>query len=771
MSAAVTTQPAFEGELNSIILEYLEFGGYVSTLQAFKAECEEYSKPIASPPVNQMLDEKSKARKDNLIENFCFGKRKTFLREWKAYIAQDIRESDIATKKLEFSLWIHFAIYPLRHNQSQKEAEQAMSAFKNFLEAQGSELSQTTEFLPFYALPFVQNPKTHPSYKQLFLPSWVEDLQARLEQFLSVTKKCEQPQLFQLYSAPPQQIEELTEQIQELKNHVKISDAELAKCLKKCAKLQSDYHNLIGISADLVDALEETALGNMISPEMLNQICTRLFTHAKQPEVDISRPGTAGKALRTSIINYESPQNKPDTPLDFSKVKRDLMNSASNHKALLLQALRWRLTQTSPQQRTLNINTYAHNDLLGCALTSPFKEIIPEILNSDEEDLKGSMARLLNTIASISVGRSYLARNPGLINVLINCMTADDADPLTRGMILGTLQKLSLRRNLQSLMIKENVVEWLLSLLEEYDAQSDYVLEYAVALLMNLCFRTEGKKRCAKEPLTPLKILTDLLGLGQDYQEIHQYVNGALYSILAIPSVREAAKAMGFEDIVEGFIKEGHSARELEYVIKQLNSDEKFTDQESDDDESDDEDDEEDMEMEPDLDKDDMVKPSSPAGLYGEKLLISDYLLKKKRPDNMLERHIPLQRPVTPSQVKGGDGHVLMSSNENSMDNRPPTVSPLDRISRPPTRCGSKVSDDADSICTRASPPGSGNPSKTKVLPQESEFSSDGDTYSIGFRSRPRILRTPLLPDNANRSPPIPKYSESGPRPSSTGKP
>ena len=48
------------------------------------------------------------------------------------------------------------------------------------------------------------------------------------------------------------------------------------------------------------------------------------------------------------------------------------------------------------------------------------------------------------------------------------------------------------RRNLQSLMIKENIVEWLLCLLEEYDSQSDYVLEYAVALLMNLCFRTEG---------------------------------------------------------------------------------------------------------------------------------------------------------------------------------------------------------------------------------------------------------------------------------------
>ena len=43
-----------------------------------------------------------------------------------------------------------------------------MNSFKVFLETQGAALSQTTEFLPFYALPFVPNPKTHPSYKELF---------------------------------------------------------------------------------------------------------------------------------------------------------------------------------------------------------------------------------------------------------------------------------------------------------------------------------------------------------------------------------------------------------------------------------------------------------------------------------------------------------------------------------------------------------------------------------------------------------------------------
>lgn len=52
--------------------------------------------------------------------------------------------------------------------QDPSETDASMLEFKSFLETRGSTLSQTTEFLPFYALPFVPNPKSHPSYKELF---------------------------------------------------------------------------------------------------------------------------------------------------------------------------------------------------------------------------------------------------------------------------------------------------------------------------------------------------------------------------------------------------------------------------------------------------------------------------------------------------------------------------------------------------------------------------------------------------------------------------
>jgi len=48
------------------------------------------------------------------------------------------------------------------------------------------------------------------------------------------------------------------------------------------------------------------------------------------------------------------------------------------------------------------------------------------------------------------------------------------------------------RRQQQDEMIERDVMLWLVQLLQNCDMISDYMLEYAVALLMNLCLRTAG---------------------------------------------------------------------------------------------------------------------------------------------------------------------------------------------------------------------------------------------------------------------------------------
>ena len=65
---------------------------------------------------------------------------------------------------------------------------------------------------------------------------------------------------------------------------------------------------------------------------------------------------------------------------------------------------------------------------------------------------------------------------------------------------------------MQTLMIHENVVEWLISLLENNEELSDYSLEYASALLMNLSLRAGGKKRLSYDYETTFKVISELLG-------------------------------------------------------------------------------------------------------------------------------------------------------------------------------------------------------------------------------------------------------------------
>uniref|UniRef100_A0A8B9UNH3 LisH domain-containing protein ARMC9 n=1 Tax=Anas zonorhyncha TaxID=75864 RepID=A0A8B9UNH3_9AVES len=430
--------------------------------------------------------------------------------------------------------------------------------------------------------------------------------------------------------------------------------------LKRFNKMQADYHNLIGVTAELVDSLEATVNGKMITPEYLQSVCVRLFSNQMRQSVaqsiDFTRPGTASTMLRASIAPVKM-QDVPLLPsLDYEKLKKDLITGSDRLKAFLLQALRWRLTTSYPgEQRDTVLQAYINNDLLDCH--SNCQRNVLKLLQSKSEVVRQYMARLINAFASLAEGRLYLSQNPLLLRLLEERLKAEDKDSLTWENVLGALQKFSLRRALQSAMIKDGLIFWLVDVLTDTDSLSDYTLEYAVALLMNLCLRSAGKKMCARIANHVLKILSDLLG--HENHEIQPYVNGALYSILAIPSVREEARAMGMEEILRCFIKEGSAEmiRQIEFIIKQLNSEEPLNDSAVSDDEEEEEDEEEDHDiMEADLDKDEILQPQL-GELTGEKLLTTEYLgimthtpktKKKLFPSVQQSIDEPLQRPVTP---------------------------------------------------------------------------------------------------------------------------
>ncbi|NWQ79129.1 ARMC9 protein, partial [Columbina picui] len=794
---------AYEAELLGLVREYLDFAEFEETVKVFTKECKAKGKPLPKPASVSSRDSKALPVQKDLLAAFENGDQKVFFQLWEEHVSSSVQDDDPAAQKLEFYLHVHFATYLLKHSMGKPdkaEFEERISHFKAYLETKGAALSQTTEFLPFYALPFVPNPMVHPSFKELFQDSWTLDLRTRLEKFLSLTLKARQtPRLLTLFKENGQCNKET---LQNLHQQLVESEHRAMTYLKRFNKMQADYHNLIGVTAELVDSLEATVSGKMITPEYLQSVCVRLFSNQMRQSVahsiDFTRPGTASTMLRASL----APAKMQDVPLlpslDYEKLKKDLITGNDRLKAFLLQALRWRLTTSHPgEQRDTVLQAYISNDLLDCH--SNCQRSVLKLLHSKSEVVRQYMARLINAFASLAEGRVYLSQNPMLLRMLEERLKAEDKDSLTWENVLGALQKFSLRRALQSAMINDGLIFWLVDVLRDSDCLSDYTLEYSVALLMNLCLRSAGKKTCARIANHVLKVLSDLLG--HENHEIQPYVNGALYSILAIPSVREEARAMGMEEILRCFIKEGNAEmiRQIEFIIKQLNSEEPLNDSIVSDDEEEEEDEDEDHDiMESDLDKDEVLQPQL-GELAGEKLLTTEYLgimthtpktKKKLFPGVHQSIDEPLQRPVTPGYHR--TTYLMPENDTNSCHDRDEKLQSLP--SGCPPICGGSKSSISD-LCI--SPSCFLNFECSVMLSQHVPQVSLGcgltrHTYSSAlltlslsscsefpsaFTSKPKIPRTPEVlstsPSKGKVPAIAPQFSQSGPqqtsRPSSSG--
>uniref|UniRef100_A0A4W2CUI5 LisH domain-containing protein ARMC9 n=1 Tax=Bos indicus x Bos taurus TaxID=30522 RepID=A0A4W2CUI5_BOBOX len=755
---------AHESELLGLVKEYLDFAEFEDTLKTFLKECKIKGKPLSKSTCGSLRDPKSLKFQRDLLAAFDSGDQKVFFRLWEEHIPRPIRDGDSLAQKLEFYLHIHFAIYLLKHSAGRPDKEdldERISYFKTFLETKGAALSQTTEFLPFYALPFVPNPMAHPSFRELFQDSWTPELKLKLEKFLALMFKASNtPKLLTLYKENGQSNKDVLQQL-----HQQLVEAERRSMtyLKRYNRIQADYHNLIGVTAELVDSLEATVSGKM-----------------------------ASTMLRASL----APVKLKDVPLlpslDYEKLKKDLILGSDRLKAFLLQALRWRLTTSHPgEQRETVLQAYISNDLLDCHSHS--QRSVLQLLQSKSEVVRQYTARLINAFASLAEGRRYLAQSTKVLRMLEERLKEEDKDVITRENVLGALQKFSLRRPLQTAMIQDGLIFWLIDILKEPDCLSDYTLEYSVALLMNLCLRSAGKNMCAKVAGLVLKVLSDLLG--HENHEIQPYVNGALYSILSIPSIREEARAMGMEDILRCFIKEGNAEmiRQIEFIIKQLNAEELLDGVlESDDDE--DEDDEEDHDtMEADLDKDELIQPQL-GELSGEKLLTTEYLGIMTNTGKARRRGTagvqwggpePLRRPVTPGGHRTGypalEDHLsspqmAQHARNGCLLSLPNTHTPVCRGSKPaaPESCPS-FSSATDAKPGEWSPAGrqgeprlppAGAPSQPREGPRAPESGDTTRGFTSSFSCKPRAPRTPEMLD---MNPPKVKSSALGPQFSSCG--
>lgn len=86
-----------------------------------------------------------------------------------------------------------------------------------------------------------------------------------------------------------------------------------------------------------------------------------------------------------------------------------------------------------------------------------------------------------------------------VINSLISILKQEKSQTQVRRNALESVQKLSLRKKTQIIMIKSDLIKWIIQVLkEEHQTLPDYTYEYTTALLMNLSLRTLGKQKCSE---------------------------------------------------------------------------------------------------------------------------------------------------------------------------------------------------------------------------------------------------------------------------------
>lgn len=130
-------------------------------------------------------------------------------------------------------------------------------------------------------------------------------------------------------------------------------------------------------------------------------------------------------------------------------------------------------------------------------------------------------------------------------------------------------------------MIQHDVIKWIIQTLKaEQDQLSEYSLEYTTALLMNLSLRVAGKNKCEDmckdEPNNlVLQVLSELIE--HENMVVRTHVNGTLYSILTRESLKQQARALGMQDMLQYLMAQSDEQlkKQIQYILNQLNTDDK----------------------------------------------------------------------------------------------------------------------------------------------------------------------------------------------------
>ncbi|KAL0481808.1 hypothetical protein AKO1_012402 [Acrasis kona] len=543
-------------ELNGLVFEYLSYHGLVDTVRSFEQELKRLLNERPGTASLSIPDQKTRPlsasqiqhNKEEMMSSLEHGNMASFFSMWEKYVGAKLRTSDDDTIRLEFFARLYAATIALREgSRDMKAHKKNIEEFKNYIDRKGN-LIRSPDLLPFYALPYIPEPSTHPSFATIFQKPWKEDLFSQISDYLDQTfvRPQQAPALHSLLKNDPKP--------NTLSSSISIEKTERGKNEQNgnLKHLEERYKELHYVSEDLIRALGGVMKGKRLNIEFLR--CAK----EKLDSLNFSQLNLTPASINDNLSSSMSLSKASlYAALDYQKIRKSFSSGDRDQIPYILQALRWRLNKTKPRQASrMVLQSFISGDLFG--LQSGDKVVLKSLLSDREPLVIEYTLRILNAFASESIGIQYLLsclkRSKGNdsfpINDLMTHLTKEPSDTLSRQNIIGTLQKISIRRSAQPKFIELNGIETMCKILRNgAEKCGDYSAEYGTALLMNLCLGRGARAKYEANHNLILTTLSDLLEY--DNPQVRTYVHGALYTILnASPLMREKAQELGMEDML-----------------------------------------------------------------------------------------------------------------------------------------------------------------------------------------------------------------------------
>mmetsp|Transcript_50424 Transcript_50424/g.117690 ORF Transcript_50424/g.117690 Transcript_50424/m.117690 type:complete len:678 (-) Transcript_50424:47-2080(-) len=567
------------------IEEYLIYHKLDEPLEAFRRDVARAGLRAAPSSASNGVEQEI----DRALTAFDQGQLEVFEPAWKLTATEEFRSSH-AGRALEIRLRAHFAVFRARGalnvgvEPGAEELQIDLEPFRKFLSDRGSdEVCGDEAVMPLLALPFVRRPYLQPPVREVFTVKWLTSLRQDVE---AAMRSCSpvSPSIYSLLepsggssasAAPGSAAAEGAWQTvwAEL---FRIADASLDAAIMLSQGVPVPP-TLITNGRHRLDVLREQVPGGL-ELKLTSQIPT---------SVSSMSPSRGGRS-RAATAPPEMPRD-----VDFKQLEQFISNhalsggpranrerQASGQESGLaipgvLRAILQRLasTEAPTAKRRGFMVAGATFDLLGVRAKP---EVLPALIA--DPDVSELTLGIVAVVACEAIGRSYLATTSLCVDILVKVLTTHRLDSAQHVQALAALQRLSLRRRPQDRMIELGLVEWAVSVLAQKEGAqgmpSEFGLEFASALLMNLALRTAGKRRCMQ-----LGVLTVSLNLMEHWNaQIRTHINGAVYSLLSVPAFRAEAQKAGLEIVLQSMhdqatsLGDEVSLGQAEYLLEKLHA-------------------------------------------------------------------------------------------------------------------------------------------------------------------------------------------------------